>query len=265
MSRFLLIFVLFSLVFSSVFAQDTFQLATPYLEYSSVFFEKKCTVAMTLAEPGTQIHYTTNGKIPTLKDPLYVAPISIKKTKTLKAKAFGSGFYPSEVAEATFFKAGIKIDSINHDSPNPKYAGSGPNTLIDGQGGEVRFSDNCWMGFNEKVLTCTLTMSKPHRIKRVMIHALSNQNAWIFLPQEVEIHLRESASNRFTSVDTVIKELGIGINAEALNTTAIWVDLPRSMKITQIILKIYPRAEIPDWHPGAGTGAWLFLDEIKLY
>ncbi len=76
------------------YAQNTFQLAPPYLRYTSVFFEKEALVDLEFAQAGTQIHYTTNGLEPTQKDPVFKKTIRLKKSGvTLKGQSLWSWFF----------------------------------------------------------------------------------------------------------------------------------------------------------------------------
>ncbi|HRG83821.1 MAG TPA: hypothetical protein PLO99_14980, partial [Chitinophagaceae bacterium] len=49
-------------------AQDTFQLAAPFIKHQSVFFNKKASVEIVFAQEGTSIHYTLNGAAPAATD-----------------------------------------------------------------------------------------------------------------------------------------------------------------------------------------------------
>jgi hypothetical protein len=167
------------------------------------------------------------------------------------------------VVEVAFFKGGFSIDSINHDTPNAKYSGNGPRTLIDHQGGNARFSDKTWLGFNEKVIRIELILTKPEKVKQVMIHALKSQNAWIFLPQKIEVFASTQGSDELILLGT--QTINDTIKDLRMEAHALWLDLPQSIETKRVVIKIYPLMEIPKWHPGTGAGSWLFIDEIKLY
>lgn len=247
-----------------VVAQDEFRLAPPVMRYASVFFEKTATVTMQFAQAGTSIRYTTNGQDPTEKSPAYTQPVVLTKNHTtLKAKVFGSGYRSSEVVEATFFKSGLPINSISHSPPNERYSGSGNATLTDGKGGNTAHSSPTWLGFQEDSVSLHLTLAKPQRVKTLLLHVLQNHGAWIFMPQAVEFWGQKSGSGEWVLMGRqTVKPLP---NNNGPECRAIWVDTDSKIKVTQIGVKIYPLAHIPEGHPGAGKLAWLFLDEVKLY
>lgn len=245
-------------------AQDTFQLAPPCLRYESVFFEKAARVNIEFAQAGTLIHYTTNGKSPTQKDPVYKRHIQIKKKlTTLKAKVFGTGYLPSEVEEASFIKQGLGIKSISTTLPHPKYPGAGKTTLMDGLGGTTSHSSNTWMGFQTDTVILLLDLTKPRKVKQVLLHVLEKQDAWIFLPQRMEVYAPKKDSPEWVLVAQ--KTINIQDKKERPQCQSILLDLVQRTKTGQLILKIYPLAKLPDWHAGKGNPAWLFIDEVKLY
>ncbi len=260
----LLKYALFFFVLPFGRAQNVFQLAPPYLRYESVFFEKAAVVKLEFAQSGTKIHYTTNGQAPTDRDPVYTKPIQVKNNlTTLKAKVFGAGFLPSEVVEAIFYKQGLAIESISTTLPHERYPGSGKTALIDGKGGNKILNSNAWIGFQTDTVLLKATLAKPQKVKQVMLHVLQNQGAWIFLPQKVEVYGARNGSDEWELLGE--KSFEIPPKAEKEQCRAIFIDLKECPKTTQIILKVYPLATLPEWHPGKGNAAWLFMDEVKLY
>ncbi|MFM9952140.1 MAG: FN3 associated domain-containing protein [Saprospiraceae bacterium] len=264
MKHLLLKYALFFFVLPFSQAQNVFQLAPPYLQYESVFFEKAATVKLEFAQADTKIHYTVNGQEPSERDPVYTKPIRIKKNHTtLKARVFGIDFLPSEVVAATFYKQGLAIESISTTLAHERYPGSGKTALIDGKGGNKSLSSNTWMGFQADTVLLMITLTKPQKAKQVMLHVLQNQGAWIFLPQKAEVYGAKNGSNEWVLLGQ--QSFETSKKAEKDQCRAIFLDLEKCPKTTQIILKIYPVASLPEWHPGKGNAAWLFMDEVKLY
>lgn len=264
MKRMALIFGWILLVGWSVKAQDIFQLAPPLLKYESVFFEKSATVRLQFAQAETHIHYTLNGATPTESDPVYLRPLHLKKqATTLKARVFGNGFLPSKTIEVTFFKAGLPIAKLNHPPPNESYAGSGPTTLFDNQGGVVDYANPTWMGFQQEVIPVEITFTKPQKVRQLLLHTLQNQDAWIFLPQKVEVFYQKPGNEAWILMDT--KTLDAAQKAGHPACQSVLMSLDSRVKTQRLLIKIYPLAQIPEGHEGQGKPAWLFLDEIKLY
>ncbi len=80
-------------------------------------------VQVTLGHPaGAPIHYTFDSREPTTSDPLYTAPLTVAgPIRVLRARAFESGKWPSDIATATFAQgvsAPVPVFSLVTDPPN---------------------------------------------------------------------------------------------------------------------------------------------------
>lgn len=256
--------VVFGLLFAK--AQDTFQLAPPFMKYPSVFFEKEAVVSLEFAQAGTRIHYTLNGLEPSENDPVYRRPLVFKNsTTTLKAKVFGAGFLPSETVEATFYKRGLAIEQVIHDQPHDRYRGAGYATLTDGLGGIANHGHPTWLGFQQEKITIEVRLEKPQKIRQLLLHVLKNQGTWIFLPQRIEVFYLYQLPETTAYVWMGTKVLDAAKMDDRVACQAILMPLDGEIKTDRLVVKIYPLAQIPEGHPGKGTLGWLFLDEIKVY
>lgn len=245
-------------------AQNTFQLAPPYLQYESVFFEKVAVIRLEFAQAGTQIHYTTNGLAPTEKDPVYRKPLRIRKHATvLKAKVFGAGFLASEEVSVRFYQQGKPIQNISTTLPHARYPGSGKSCLIDGKGGNTSLSSPNWMGFQGEAVLIELDLGKIQQVQEILLQVLENQGAWVFQPQKIAIYSVHAGSDEWVLQDQ--KTINSTEKAEKSQCIALTFQLSKPVNTDRIILKIDPLAQLPEWHPGHSNPAWLFLDEIKIY
>jgi len=125
------------------------------------------------------------------------------------------------------------------------------------EGEAYNIGRDAWCGFRENGLFIELDLGKPHKIGSIKAGFLQNQTNWIFLPLELEFH---------TSLD--------GVDYMVIPVT-LCGEIENDNKIIKVFAKAeYPEAElryirliaknniIPDWHPGAGKQAWLFVDEV---
>lgn len=74
-------------------------------------FVDETSVVLTTPTPGATIRYTLDGSQPTAASALYVGPIQLAKTTTVKARAFAAGRDDAFVASATFAKA-VRRDAV---------------------------------------------------------------------------------------------------------------------------------------------------------
>ena len=247
-----------------LFAQDTFQLAPPLLKYSSVFFANKTAVEIKFAQRGTVVHYILNNREPTRQDPVYTKPITIKNNfTTLKAKAFGNNFHPSETVAVTFIKEGKAIQLIKQTPPNSKYPGTGANTLIDNKGGIEQLSSNTWMGYNCDTVAVTMEMGKLQTVNKVLLNFLQSENGWVFLPDEVIIYWFDNKSSSFRLFGN--EKLLTDKETPGSHCNYRIITVKNKIRTNKILITILVKKIIPSWHPAIGQHAWMFIDEIKVY
>lgn len=83
------------------------QVATPMFSPAPGKYTTAQDVIISCSTSGATIHYTANGQDPTESDISYRRPIHISSTTTLKARAYKSGWNPSNVAIGTYTITGI--------------------------------------------------------------------------------------------------------------------------------------------------------------
>ena len=82
------------------------QVATPVLSPASGNFTDSMLVEISCATAGATIYYTKDGSEPTTSSMAYTAPLTLTKTRTVKAKAFKTGCNSSETASGIYNKMG---------------------------------------------------------------------------------------------------------------------------------------------------------------
>jgi len=92
---------------------DNVYVATPTFSPSPGTYDAAQDVTISCATPDAVIHYTTNGNDPTESDPTYSDPIHIASTTTLKARAYKSGWNPSDIASGIYTIVFIIVTSPN--------------------------------------------------------------------------------------------------------------------------------------------------------
>jgi len=160
----------------------------------------------------------------------------------------------------------INSDPVNHlakgakiellEEPSTKYQ-SDPAALLNGLLGSNRFNDGQWIGFEGNDLAAIVDLGKKTAVSKISISFLNDQNAWIFLPQEVTISVSTDGKKYTTAGVTKnqIKEDGKPtVNSIEQKVNKV---LAQYIKIEAANIKT-----CPEWHQGAGGKAWIFVDEI---
>ena len=138
-----------------------------------------------------------------------------------------------------------------------KYAGSGPNALVDGRRGTIDYADGNWQGFEANDLVAVIDMGKMQTIHRIKCSFLSDQMAWIFLPTEVQIALSADGTT-FYNVRQFRDPLETGPQAFIKEYTTEC----GAKKARYVRIRATNQGICPQWHQGAGGKAWLFVDEV---
>jgi len=244
------------------FSQSSFQLAPPMLKYKSAFFSRATSFEVIFNQPGAEIRYTLNGNEPTENDLLYSAPVPITKRTEVKVKVFGENFLPSETVSATFVKDGKAIREIQFSKPNEYYAKSKPDILNDNNGGVLNYRSGGWLGYDSDTVNIDVNLKKKETINTILINLLQDENAWIFLPEQILVYYYNDKQKAFVPAgkETFVHETP---GPKECNLREI---IPsKKIKTDKLKLVLLPLKKIPDWHQGKGNHGWLFIDEIKVY
>ncbi|UCC27080.1 MAG: sulfatase-like hydrolase/transferase [Gemmatimonadales bacterium] len=142
--------------------------------------------------------------------------------------------------------------------PDPRYGSGGAAALTDGRLGSRAHDDPRWLGFSGIDLLATVDLGAPIVLARVGLDCLEAQGPWIFLPRWLEVSISPDGEG-WTPVGT-------------LETDARRRD-ERSVRMLEVAIpglearfvRVHARPQVlPEWHPGAGEGAWIFVDEIVI-
>lgn len=256
-----LVYIFLSLLSAAVMqAQPSFQLAAPFIVYSTIFFNKELSVAMAFEQTGAQIRYTADGTVPHAKSRLYRQPLTIHRTVTVKARSFARGFKASETTEVSFIKSG-RPATVIFPRPDDAYPGTGPHTLTDNEGGMADHRNASWLGYNTDSVEMILHVHDQQPVRKILFNVLQNQGAWIFYPSKAVVYAQDSASGKnwqLLNTITIPAAKDTDVRCKAFS-----IGLGKQ-KAGQLKLVLF-NTLLPAWHPGAGKHSWMFIDEIKVY
>lgn len=147
------------------------------LEQESVFAEST-EVTFTAGADG-DIHFTLDGSQPTLESPLYVQPVSLSESATVRAAIFDGGRQVGHGSRRTL----VRVDptaNLALGKPVTASVGSGPMLsparLTDGGTGNLDF----FLGYPAEPtpIEITIDLGDIKEIRRVVTHAYSNGNTF---------------------------------------------------------------------------------------
>lgn len=252
--------ILLFLLFSFGLNAQKYQLSKPLIDIrGDALFEKKATIFLDFRLESAEIRFTLDGSEPSASSMLYKRPIKIKKTSQLKVKAFKPGFLASETVHTDLIKLGHKIESLEiTPDPSKSYPGNGGATLIDRASGSLNFRDGNWLGYNSGPITVTIDLGKSITVGEVTLSTLTSSGSWIMPPSKIESFYSQDGKNFEAGQHQTITPLDQHISAGK----AYYSLKTKRDKVRFVKLVIHPLTELPDWHPGRGNAAWVFLDEV---
>lgn len=145
---------------------------------------------------------------------------------------------------------------------SPKYTAESNYPLTDGIINNVSprwaFYYDKWLGFEVDDVHATIDLKKTTRINTITVRFLEKLDNWIFPPEKVDIFVSQDGNTYTLLPSESMRERAEGGIA--------FINLYRSKQINQPVrfVRVVAKnpAVCPDWHPGAGGKAWLFVDEI---
>ncbi len=231
----------------------------PYLISGERVFKDSTFVGLASTDNSTKIYYTIDGTNPSVKNNLYMQPIKISKTSTLKSVCYKNGLY-SKVVISNFNKIPEGRSIKLYTKYSSSYTGGGALGLIDGIKGTMNFHSDAWQGYEGNDLDAVIDLGKIEKVSSIQASFLQNTGSWIFYPLEIDYYISSDGEN-FTKVYEVQNI------PDEKNSAAGIKDFEKKLEDTQTrYIKIYAKnvGVCPLWHVSAGGKAWLFIDEISI-
>lgn len=207
------------------------------------------------------IYFTLDGSIPDKNSEKYSKPFNINSTKEIKAVSYSNGKLMSKVSSKNILihKAFGKGVSIKTSYSN-KYDAGGDFGLVDGIYGSSSFTAGGWQGYEGDDFEAIVDLGEEIKINRINSSYLQRINSWIFMPQYVEYSFSFDGEN-FSNLSRIENEIPATSGVVEVKNFQLETD----DLITRYI-KVFAKniEKCPDWHPGAGGNAWIFVDEVTV-
>jgi hypothetical protein len=143
--------------------------------------------------------------------------------------------------------------------PDPKYSGGDPELLTNGVHGSNDFRVH-WLGWEGKDFEIDLDLEYAQEIDSIQLSSLYMPNSWILHPKEVScIFFDENGSPNYFTKTTIYG------NQKEEEINRIFNFVNSGKKIRRIKINVKSFGTLPDWHPGYGSKAWSFIDELVVY
>jgi predicted alpha-1,2-mannosidase len=190
----------------------------------------------------------------------YNVELEIEETSSIRAFAKSKVGICSDTIEFKYFKIpeGRSI-KLNTEYAN-QYSAGGNNALIDGIRGSENFRTGDWQGYEGKDLDAVVDLGSEKNISHISIGFLQDQGAWIFMPDEVTFYSSSDGKN-FTEIgknkNTILQ------NHDGPILHDFYIDTNAKARYIKVVARNI--GTCPSWHPGKGSPAWIFSDEIIIH
>lgn len=203
--------------------------------------------------PDVEIRYTLDGTMPTMQSALYVNPLVLTSTKTVKAATFAGGKQMGQTLElpVVWNKATAKtVKSVGGDNIG---------LLVNGVRGSIKYTDSeycSWM--NNDTVSFTLDLKKPEMVNNLQLGSITNYGMAAHKPAKIEIW--------FSMDDKDYHKVGEQsyTKAEIFREGIFKEDIPFRIgeKGRYIRIVAYGAGECPVTHVRPGQDARIYFDEI---
>lgn len=148
---------------------------------------KKATVVIASEQYDPEIRYTTDGSEPTRNATLYLSPLSLLNTTTVKAAVFKDSVRFGNVKEFTVdIHKGIGKKIIYNNKWNDSYPAHADSTLLNGQYGGLSYGDGEWQGFLGD-FDVTLDFERREELHQVKLRFMQLTGPGVYMPSSVKI------------------------------------------------------------------------------
>ncbi|WP_057938143.1 c-type cytochrome domain-containing protein [Algoriphagus resistens] len=236
-----------------------YELNSPVITQKTSIYQDSLELKVTHPIKTAEIRYTLDGTEPdSISSPVFTAPIFVKNTGKLIAKAYAKDWIGSKTTEAIFIHSGISPSGFSLLSePNSKYRASGAATLFDLQKAEASNHGQKWLGFQDAPMELEVSFDGESNPKEISLSLLYNEAAHIFPPAKVVIQGLENGKWKVLASQTpTVTAKPLPARSELLNLEL------ESTGYEKLKVTLTPLPHLPKWHPNAGSKGWAFVDEV---
>jgi hypothetical protein len=138
-----------------------------------------------------------------------------------------------------------------------QYTAGGPEGLIDGRKGGANWRTGGWQGYQDTDFEAVVDLLAERELRRVGAGFCQDARSWIWMPRYVEFSASADGKTfvPLARVDNKMDERDYEVR--------IW-NCEASVSTRARYIKVFAKniGTIPDWHPGAGSPGFIFIDEI---
>jgi predicted alpha-1,2-mannosidase len=231
-------------------------LAAPFLVTESDRFRDLLVIELASGDAAAEIQYSRRPD----EWQRYEGAIEIRESTRLRFFAEKGGLR-SPAVESYLHRIPndwkVDLESV----PNPQYTAGGPLALIDGLRGDPNWRTGGWLGFQYTDFRATVDLGRSRPVRWAGASFLQEQRSWIWMPAEVVVLLSNDGT-AFREVARMTPD--VAPDAPGVEKRDVVSKLPPGSTARYVRVEAKSYGTIPDWHPGKGDGAFIFIDELLI-
>ncbi|MBN1633849.1 MAG: GH92 family glycosyl hydrolase [Ignavibacteria bacterium] len=240
--------------------KDNLIVPVPYFSTPRNTFRDKMQVEIKSIGKNVKIYYTVNAmeKTEELAGGIYDKPLDINTNCVINAYCENSKGERSLTATAKYYKI-PDYEVTLYSLYNLQYTAGGSEGLIDGIRGKENWRLGGWQGYQGKDFVAVVDLKNSGLIKSITAGFLQDIRSWIWMPVKIYYDISEDGVN-FTNVAEITND----VQNNDYNSDVIIKDYPFAVEknARYVRVRAVNFGKIPEWHPGFGSDAFLFVDEI---
>lgn len=233
----------------------------PVIISSAKVFAEKVEIQIQHVDKNAKLYYTTDGSKPTVNSAVYSKSFELTSTAVVKAIAVNENGIESFVSQGKFYQLPNNWKVSLASSYNPQYSAGGAVGLIDGIHGDANWRKGDWQGYQSQDFECILDLGKVQTVNQVSAEFLQDVPSWIVFPKELQLSF-SSDSIHFADAVTVPNSYPVNTTETSIQKMTTISSLGVAARYIKI--KAINYGKLPDWHPGKGGDAFIFIDEIEV-
>jgi hexosaminidase len=222
---------------------------------SSVITDPTSGISLKLNTPSNgTIVYSDNNTL-SAASAKYNGPLAITASKTLQVAPLVDGKLGRiDTFNFNLHKAAGKSISLTN-MPADKYRAQGASSLINGISGSDKNYGTEWLGFEGKNFEGVIDLGTIQNVSQINLRFFNSPPQWIYPPKSVSVFFSQNNKD-FNELPAFTIQQPTGTIAN--------LAIPTADTKTRYIKVIAAYQTVPTGQPGAGKGAWVFVDEIQV-